>query len=182
MTTPPNDPGTENDAPNTDNAPEVNEGETFTAADRAALQKALKAERTLHRSAVAKLAEVEATSATENDKAWMEKMAVHTAASDSRVKKIAARAALSTAGLQGSPSRLVSLLDLNEVTVDDDGEVVGLDDQVKLLKTEYPGLFAATEGATKTKPAVGKLEIGGRTAAPTKPKSSAQRLAEQIIG
>lgn len=64
-----------------------------------------------------------------------------------RIVKQAARAALVEAGLTGAPDRLLKLVDVDQVEVDDDGEVSGLDDQIKALKKEYPELFAKRGGS-----------------------------------
>lgn len=54
----------------------------------------------------------------------------------------AARAALAQAGLIGKPDRLLKLLDVDEIEVDEDGTLTGLDAQVRDLKAEYRDLFA----------------------------------------
>lgn len=59
-----------------------------------------------------------------------------------RYVKQAARAALVTAGLTGAPDRLLKLIDADTVEIDDDGEVSGLDEQIRALKKDYPELFA----------------------------------------
>lgn len=118
---------------------------------------------------------------TDSDKAWQEKVSLVQSDADAKLKKMAARAALASAGLKGPAVRLVPLLDLDAVTVGDDGEVTGLDTQVNLLKTEYPGLFGEVK-ANGAPPAPGAINIGNRTAPPAKPKTSAQILAEQITG
>ncbi len=53
----------------------------------------------------------------------------------------AAKAALATAGLVGSPDRLLRLIDTDAVTIDEDGELSGLDEQIRALKKDYPELF-----------------------------------------
>jgi len=106
------------------------------------------------RELTAKLAELEASSMSDNDRAWQDKIAAVQTASEERIKRVAARGALAGAGLQGKPDRLVGLLDLTDVTVDDDGNPQGLDDQVKALQDEFPGLFLHGEG---TPPPVGTV-------------------------
>lgn len=59
-----------------------------------------------------------------------------------RIVRQAARAALVEAGLTGAPDRLLKLVDVDQVEVDDEGEVTGLDEQIKGLKKDYPELFA----------------------------------------
>lgn len=55
--------------------------------------------------------------------------------------KQAAKAALLDAGLQGKPERLLKLLDMDEIEVDEDGDLDGLDDQIADLKKDYPDFF-----------------------------------------
>jgi hypothetical protein len=164
-------------APPADPPAEPDDKTPFTAADRAALKKALDAERKLHRDAVARVTALEQAGASEADKAWQAKITAATDAANTRLVKMAARAALSTAGLAGKPERLVALLDLSAVTVDDEGEVSGLSDQVAALKTEYPGLFGGTNG---TPPKPGSLNTGSRQPGPGKPKTFADQMATQL--
>lgn len=87
-----------------------------------------------------------------------------------------AKAAFVEAGLKGSPAKLIKLIDLDEVEVDDDGDVVGLEDQIKQIKKEFPELF---EGKKLNAP--GNKDTGG-TKKPTgtsEKKSSAQRIFDQ---
>ena len=164
-------------APPADPPAEPDDKTPFTAADRTALKKALDAERRLHRDAVAKVTALEQAGASDADKAWQAKVTAATTASDTKIVKVAARAALAAAGLAGKPDRLVSLLDLAAVTVDDDGEVAGLDDQVAALKTEYPGLFGSVAG-NGTKP--GALNTGSRRPGPGKPATFADKMSDQL--
>lgn len=92
--------------------------------------------------------------------------------------KQTARAALVEAGAAGSPERLLKLLDMDALSVDDDGDVVGLESEVDRLKDEFAELFARPEpirpkarptGAPKPPPA-------------DKPKSSWERHAAALRG
>jgi hypothetical protein len=58
------------------------------------------------------------------------------------VVRSAARAALATAGVKGTPDRALKLLDITDLEIDEDGDVVGLDEQVRALKKDWPDLFA----------------------------------------
>lgn len=58
-----------------------------------------------------------------------------------RFVRSAARSALVEAGLIGKPDRLLKLIDADAVEIDEDGEVTGLDAQVRDLKRDYPELF-----------------------------------------
>lgn len=103
----------------------------------------------------------------------------------SKIAGQAARAALKEAGALGNVSRLVQMLDLDEVEIDDDGEVTGgLEDQVEALKAELPQLFAAPEPQKKTakRTPVTRAGAAGRQDPAPEYKSSAERMAAQIMG
>ena len=150
----------------------------FTAKDRDNLQLALTKSRTAQRELAAKVTALEQEHATADEKVWMTKVDEATHMADDKLKKIAARSALVAAGLQGKPDRLAAVLDLDAIEVDDDGNVSGLEAQVKDLKKEYPGLFSTT---TDGKTSVGQLNIGSRPGPKPKAKGYAQVLADQIM-
>lgn len=103
-----------------------------------------------------------------------------------KVVNQAARAALTGAGVQSTNvSRLVKLLDLDEVQVDDDGEVSDeLAQQIDQLKAELPQLFAPAEApkpVRKRAPAP-KVTPAGRQEEEQRPVSSAERIAAMALG
>jgi hypothetical protein len=53
-----------------------------------------------------------------------------------------AKLALKEAGLQGTPDKLLKLIDTDDIEVDEDGEVDGLTEQIDELKKDFPELFA----------------------------------------
>lgn len=63
------------------------------------------------------------------------------------IGKQAAKAAFLAAGLKGKPDGLLKLIDFEELEIDEDGEVTGLEDQVSQLKSDYPELFARQRSA-----------------------------------
>lgn len=98
----------------------------------------------------------------------------------------AARAALISEGVpKESVNRLTKLLDLDEIEVDDDGQVTGgLDEQLAALKEELPQLFKAAEQEPpkpRRRPAP-KITQAEQPAAETRPLSSAERMAAGILG
>ena len=97
-----------------------------------------------------------------------------------RIVNQAARAALAEAGGAGGPDRVLRLLDTQALSVDDDGDVIGLDSEIDRLKAEYPEFFAKPE-AEKPKP---KPRPTGapKNAAPERPRSTAERIAAQVLG
>jgi hypothetical protein len=148
-----------------------------TQKDFDALNAVLAKERASHKEDHDARVTLEQAGASESERAWQAKVDAATNASDNRLKAVAARAALTTAGLQGSPTKLVALLDLTAVVVDDDGEVIGLEDQVKGLKEEYPGLFGATNGSA---PKPGQVSTGSHKPVATKAKNWGEQVAEQM--
>ncbi len=92
-----------------------------------------------------------------------------------RIVKQAARAALVEAGLTGAPDRLLKLVDVDQVEVDDEGEVTGLDDQIKALKKDYPELFAK-RGAARIDAADKGGDGGGKQGAWS---ATSRKLLEQ---
>lgn len=103
-----------------------------------------------------------------------------------KVAKAAAKAALIDAGAPKSGvSRLVGMLNLEDVEIDEDGEVSGgLEDQVESLKEELPQLFAAVEPVkpVRKRTAATKVAAAGRQEAETRPLSTAERMAQQVLG
>lgn len=91
--------------------------------------------------------------------------------------KAAARAALSEAGLGGSTDRVLRLLDLDALSVDDDGDVIGLDGEVARIKDEYPEFFQADKPKPRVRPTA-----ADRKPAEEKLKSSAERHAAKVLG
>lgn len=90
--------------------------------------------------------------------------------------KQAAKAALAQAGLIGKPDRLLKLIDMDDVTVDEDGSLVGLDAQVRELRQEYRDLFSKRGGSRVD----GAGRDDGDKAGPI--SSATQRLLAQSRG
>lgn len=67
------------------------------------------------------------------------------------IGKQAAKAAFLEAGLKGKPDGLLKLVDFDELDFDDDGEVTGLEEQVRQLKSDYPELFTKARGNSATR-------------------------------
>lgn len=95
--------------------------------------------------------------------------------------KAAAKAAFLEAGLAAvTPeklARLTRMLDLDSIDITDDGDVKGLDDQVKALKAEFPEMFGGAAG----KPRAPRLDAGDRRPADTRKRSSAELIAEMAL-
>ena len=91
--------------------------------------------------------------------------------------RAAAKLALREAGFQGTPSaRILAMIDPRDCDVDADGEVTGLDAQVREIKKDLPGLFAAP---TTRAPKVDGAEP--RTLANGRKLSTAERIAAGVL-
>jgi len=91
----------------------------------------------------------------------------------------AARAELKDAGFSGTKeqaAKLSRLLDLDELDVDDDGEIDGLEDAVADLKEQFPALFGGTAQAEE-KPKTPRVDARPKPAQGSI-KTSADKVAE----
>jgi hypothetical protein len=100
--------------------------------------------------------------------------------------------ALSEAGWNGSRlGALMKLVDLDEVEIDDDGEIVGLSEQIAQVKGDFPELFKRTRtpapggtgggGAGQDgKPPV-KVDAADKKPPQPEPKDWAEALARQAV-
>lgn len=106
------------------------------------------------------------------------------------VVRTAAKAAFLTAGIATSAgdtdtkvSRLIRLLNLDDIEIDEDGDVLGLDDQVDQLKDTFPELFQrAKEPEPVRKVRAPKGDTGAKTATPPKPKTIGEMVAARVHG
>jgi len=132
----------------------------------AGLKRALAAERQQRKDAERKLRDLERKHASAEERALLEArdQAAQVAREETRkplVKALAA-AKLEAAGVQSGTAKLLGLLDLDKVDVDDDGELVGIEDQIDELKETFPTLFASVAGGG-TKPPNANGGAGSRT-------------------
>jgi hypothetical protein len=89
-----------------------------------------------------------------------------TAATDGDKEKTEARIA-----------RLMKLIDVGDLSIDDDGEVLGVDEQIDGLRADYPELFEPAAKKAKARPTGAP-----KPAAVEKPKSTAEKHAARILG
>lgn len=92
------------------------------------------------------------------------------------MKKAGVRAALAEAGFM-APDRLMKLIDWDAVSVDDDGDLVGVETEVDRVKNEYPELLPQEKPKPKARPTGAP-----RPPAVEKPKSTAEIHAARILG
>lgn len=74
-------------------------------------------------------------------------------------------------------ARLMKLIDVGDLSIDDDGEVLGVDEQIDGLRADYPELFEPAAKKAKARPTGAP-----RPAAVEKPKSTAERHAARLLG
>lgn len=105
--------------------------------------------------------------------------------------KAAAKSALVAAKVKGNPDRALRLLDLDDLDINEENDVEGLDEAVDILKSEYPELFDIDgddddddEEDEKKPPAKKRpaAKVDGSNKKPVKkpaPKTSAEKLVAQ---
>jgi hypothetical protein len=169
--------------PPTDKKPEAKDDDPFTPPSEAEwrkVQAALKKandDGKRHRLRNKELEEAARAGETEHEKALREAREQGESRYRAPLVKAAARAALSEAGVNGSADRVLRLVDLDALSVDDDGDVIGIDGEVTRLKEEYPEFFQMAKSKPKARPTA-----ADRQPAEEKPKSSAERHAMKILG
>ena len=100
--------------------------------------------------------------------------------------------ALADAGWNGQRlNSLMKLIDLDDVEVDDDGEIIGLSEQIDSIKSEWPEFFKRTRTpATSANGAGGsgqngvpaaKVDAADKPAPKPEPKGWAQQVAERAL-
>jgi hypothetical protein len=170
-----------------------------TPEDWARLEKALADERGLRKRREGQIAEMrkerrQAEASGDEDEAERLRKAEETAAA--RYKPVAVKAAAKAALLEANfqkpteerVKKIIKRLDLDDIDVDDDGDVIGLQEQIDQLVEDFPELFTAptnTETATTSKPGRArppKVSPAGKREAEPVYNSTAERLAAQIRG
>ena len=92
------------------------------------------------------------------------------------MKKAGVRAALAEAGFS-SPDRLMKLIDWDAVSVDDEGDLIGVEAEVDRVKSEYPEFLPQPASKPKARPTGAP-----KPAAAEKPKSTAEQHAAKALG
>lgn len=103
---------------------------------------------------------------------------------DAKYKPISARAALLEAGVKpGRVKGALKLLNLDEIEIDEDGEVTGLDSQVDGLREEWPELFVDQEQKPEPsrRPAARGAD-GADKRPPKKQLTASERQAARLLG
>jgi hypothetical protein len=151
-----------------------------TKAEYEAMQAKLSATNAESAKRRVELSELKKQHETDADKAKREADESAAARYKPTAVKASARAALLEADAKTDRvAALAKLLDVSKLDIDDNGEIAGLDAEVKRVKAEFPELFKAEGEGEKPKP--GKLTPGGKQT-PAAEKAPWDLIAEQHGG
>lgn len=101
--------------------------------------------------------------------------------SDNRIKKGAVRAELRAAGISTEQlARVAGMVSLDDLDVDDNGEVDGIDEAVADLKQEFPQLFGIEAGKRQRRGVTGPSDE--QRGSGKRKLSVDQQLANQLLG
>ena len=104
------------------------------------------------------------------------------AEADNRIKRSEAKAALVAAGVsRDQAADLVGFVKLDDLDLDDDGEVEGLDDEIERIQKKYPAFFAKPTRRRRESVA-GGADRDGDGRKPRKPMTASQRQAALVTG
>lgn len=104
------------------------------------------------------------------------------AEADTRIKRSEAKAALVAAGVSREQAAdLVGFVKLDDLDLDDDGEVEGLDDEIERIQKKYPTFFAKPTRRRRESVA-GGADRDGDGRKPRKPMTASQRQAALVTG
>jgi minor structural protein GP20 len=113
--------------------------------DVSGLKRALDSERALRKAKEKELRELQKKHASAEELALLQAKEAAVTETEARLRpallKKVASAELRAAGASGNTSRLVGLLDLDQVQLDDSGDLVGMNEQIEALREEFPNLF-----------------------------------------
>ena len=100
---------------------------------------------------------------------------------DTRIKRSEAKAALVAAGVSREQAAdLVGFVKLDDLDLDDDGEVEGLDDEIERIQKKYPTFFAKAPRRRRESVAGGGRDTDGRK--PAGKMTASQRQAALVTG
>lgn len=150
-------------------------------AEKTAKEEALRRERKINRDLKKELAALKKANSDDTAKTKAEEEI--SASYKTKFISVAAKAAFVTAGCPADKvGKLTRLLDQDDLDVDEDGDVTGLEEQIEAIKADYPQLFtgsSSSNGSTGKKAGTGStLDMGSRVAPPRK-KTMTQRMMEE---
>lgn len=105
------------------------------------------------------------------------------AEADTRIKRSEAKAALVAAGVSREVAAdLIGFVKLDDLDLDDDGEVEGLEEEIERIQKKYPTFFAKHAGRRRRESVAGGADRGGEGARPKKPLTASERQAALLTG
>lgn len=113
-----------------------------------------------------------------------------TAAAERKFKPVAirnaAKAALLEAGVsdlsEARMSKLLRMLSIDDIDVEDDGTVAGLDEQIDQIKEDFPEFFAKPEPAPAPAKRPPRGDAADRKNEPPKPRTTGEKIAAELFG
>lgn len=167
----------EDDDDSDDDEEEEESDEPITADEAKKIRAALKKANDEAKRYRLEAKELKKKTASDDEKAVIDAVEAATAEVEGKYKGLLVRAeakgALTDAGLTSGHDRFLKMLDMDSITVEDDGSIEGLEEQIQGLKKDFPEVFD-----TKKKVA-GKADAGGKTPA-NKKMTSAERIAANL--
>ncbi|ANZ35235.1 hypothetical protein BBK82_03255 [Lentzea guizhouensis] len=164
-----------------------------TAEDWQRLETAMQKERELRKKREGQIAEMRKerkAAETSGDTDEAERIRKAEEAAASRYKPVAVRAAAKAALLEANfqnpteerVKKLIRRLDLDEIDVDEDGDITGLQDQIDQLVDDFPELFTAPVRASEpTKPTrPTKVTAANKPPVKQEPTRTADRIVAKI--
>jgi hypothetical protein len=165
-----------------------------TAEDFERLEKALTAERAMRKkreSMIAEFRKAERAAATSGDDAAAQQVRDAADAAAAKYKPVAIRSAAKAALLEANfqnPTderikKMIKRLDIDDIDVDDDGDIIGLEGQIESLVDDFPELFTAPTAAAPTVPAKvkpPKISTANKPPAKVEYATTGERLAAKI--
>lgn len=136
------------------------------------------------RDATRALEELQRTSETADEAARREAAEESRKTTEARYKPISVKAALLEAGvIPGRVKGAIRLVNLDDVEIDEEGEVSGLDSQIEDLKRDWAELFAAPETEPKKpEPKRGGADGADKKPTPKKELTASERQAARLLG
>lgn len=134
------------------------------------------------------LAELKRTNEGESERAAREAAEAAAKSAEAKYKPITIKAALLEAGVKATRIKgALRLVDMDEIEVDAEGDVTGIDEQIDLLKEDYPEFFAdpdAEKNSRRERRGSGSRGADGADKQPEKkkPLTATERQAAALLG
>lgn len=165
-------------------APVKADGTPYTQADIDALQETLRKSRRDVRAAKRGTSRTSGDDKTDPEQTKADAESAAEAKWKPTVVRTAARAAFAEAGLvvpkgkaESTIKRVLRMLDMDDIEINEDGDVEGLDEQIEEIKADCPELFRVEERRRTT-----RLDASNRGGGGGRKQSSSDLIAAQLLG